>query len=56
MEASIDYRVPPVAIQCLDLAMGFFNLAEEPSDATEFPSNVVALHGPSRTGRPPKGR
>jgi hypothetical protein len=56
VEAATDYRVPPVAVQCLDLAMGFFNLAEEPSDATEFPSNVVALHGPSRTGRPPKGR
>lgn len=56
VEAATDYRVPPVAIQCLDLAMGFFNLAEEPADATESPSNVIALHGPSWTGGPPKGR
>lgn len=56
VEAATDYRVPPVAIQCLDLAMGFLKLADEPSAATESPSNVIALHGPSRTGRPPKGR
>ncbi|RAX46410.1 hypothetical protein DQ354_05690 [Arthrobacter sp. AQ5-06] len=56
VEAATDYRVSPVAIQCLDMAMGFFNLADEPSDATESPSNVIALHGPSRTGSPPKGR
>ncbi|WP_426989627.1 hypothetical protein [Pseudarthrobacter sp. Y6] len=54
--AATDYRVPPVAIQCLDLAMGFLKLEDEPSDATESPSNVIALHGPSRTGSPPKGR
>ncbi|MCO4254866.1 hypothetical protein [Pseudarthrobacter cellobiosi] len=56
VEAATDYRVPPVAIQCLDMAMGFFKLADEPSDATESPSNVIALHGPSPTGRPPRGR
>ncbi|QHK21551.1 hypothetical protein GU243_19700 [Pseudarthrobacter psychrotolerans] len=56
VEAATDYRVPPVAIQCLDLALGFLNLADEPSDATEYPSNVIALHGPSHTGGPPKGR
>jgi hypothetical protein len=56
VEAATDYRVAPVAIQCLEMAMGFFRLAEEPSDATESPSNVIPLHGPSQTGRPPKGR
>ncbi|MGY4544187.1 hypothetical protein ACVWY0_004130 [Arthrobacter sp. UYNi723] len=56
VEAATDYRVPPVAIQCLDLAMGFLKLADEPSDATESPSNVIALHGRSHTGGPPKGR
>ena len=56
VEAATDYRVPPVAIQCLDLAMGFLKLADEPADETEFPSNVIALHAPSQTGRPPKGR
>ncbi|ALV40923.1 hypothetical protein AU252_06935 [Pseudarthrobacter sulfonivorans] len=56
VEATTDYRVPPVAIQCLELAMGFLKLADEPSDATESPSNVIALHRPSHTGGPPKGR
>ncbi|MET3174826.1 UNVERIFIED_ORG: hypothetical protein ABIB52_002677 [Arthrobacter sp. UYCu721] len=56
VEAATDYRVPPVAIQCLDLAMGFLKLEDEPSDATESPSNVIALHSPPRTGRPPQGR
>lgn len=56
VEAATDYRVPPVAIQCLDLAMGYLKLADEPSDATESMSNVIALHGPSRTGRPPNDR
>lgn len=56
VEAATDYRVPPVAIQCLEMAMGFFNLADEPSDAAQFPSNVIPLHGPSHTGGPPKGR
>ncbi|WP_426940036.1 hypothetical protein [Pseudarthrobacter sp. S6] len=56
VEAATDYRVPPVAIQCLELAMGFLKLADEPSDATESPSNVIALHGRSHTGGPPKGR
>ncbi|KRE69096.1 hypothetical protein [Arthrobacter sp. Soil762] len=56
VEAATDYRIPPVAIQCLDLAMGFLKLADDPSDATESPSNVIALHGPSHTGGPPNGR
>ncbi|MET3140802.1 UNVERIFIED_ORG: hypothetical protein ABIB13_000498 [Arthrobacter sp. UYEF2] len=56
VEAATDYRVPPVAIQCLKLAMGFLKLADEPSDATEFPSNVIALHGPAHASGPRKGR
>ncbi|MHA7290946.1 hypothetical protein ACX80V_15015 [Arthrobacter sp. MDT3-24] len=56
VEAVTDYRVPPVAIQCLDLAMGFLKLPAEPSETTESPSNVIALHGLSPTDRPPKGR
>lgn len=56
VEAETDYRVPPVAIQCLDLAMGFLKLPDESSDATESASNVIALHGPSRTGRAPDNR
>lgn len=56
VEAATDYRVPPVAIQCLDMAMGFFNLADEPSETTESPSNVIPLHATSQPGRPPKGR
>ncbi|QNE13551.1 hypothetical protein [Pseudarthrobacter sp. NBSH8] len=56
VEAATDYRVPPVAIQCLDLAMGFLNFADEPSDTTEFPSNVIALHGPAHASGPTKGR
>lgn len=56
VEAATDYRVPPVAIQCLDLAMDFLKLPAEPSETTESPSNVIALHRPSHTGGPPKGR
>jgi len=51
--AETHYRVPPVAIQCVDLAMGFLKLPDGPSDATETASNVIALHGLSRTGRAP---
>ncbi|HAP91331.1 MAG TPA: hypothetical protein DCR15_17155 [Arthrobacter bacterium] len=54
--AETHYRVPPVAIQCVDLAMGFLKLPDGPSDATETASNVIALHGLSRTGRAPNIR
>lgn len=37
-------------------SMGFLKLANEPSDATESMSNVIALHGSSRTGRPSNDR
>lgn len=53
LEADIEYRVPPVAIQCVDLALGFLQLAGEPAD--ESLSAVVALHGTSGTGRAPRG-
>jgi hypothetical protein len=52
VEAAADYRVPPVAVQCVDLALGFLNSAPEPAAAAGAQSNVVPLHGPSRTGRP----
>lgn len=56
VEAGTDYRVPPVAIQCVDLALGFLNPAPEPANGLESGSNVVPLHGPSHTGRPTKNR
>ena len=56
VEAKTDYRVPPVAVQCVDLALGFLDPAPEPADGLESESNVVPLHGPSHTGRLPKNR
>jgi hypothetical protein len=56
VDANTHYRVPPVAIQCVDLAAGYLDTAVELSGAEEPESNVVALHAPSRTGRPSKDR
>jgi hypothetical protein len=56
VEAKTDYRVPPVAVQCVDLALGFLDPAPEPADGLESESNVVPLRGPSHTGRLPKSR
>lgn len=56
VEAETHYRVPPVAIQCVDLAMGFLELPDARREDTEFPSNVIALHSPSRTGKAPDNR
>ncbi|MDP9997050.1 hypothetical protein [Pseudarthrobacter sulfonivorans] len=56
VDANTHYRVPPVAIQCVDLAAGYLDTADELSGAEEPESNVVALHAPSRTGRPSKDR
>ncbi|MGO4189183.1 hypothetical protein [Pseudarthrobacter sp. TAF60_1] len=50
VEASTAYRVPPVAVQCVDLALGYLNPAHEPADGVETESNVLPLHAPSQTG------
>jgi hypothetical protein len=50
VEATTDYRIPPVAVQCVDLALGFLNLADEPEDGPEPESNVIPLRAPSHTG------
>ncbi|HEY8754356.1 MAG TPA: hypothetical protein VIM40_12005 [Arthrobacter sp.] len=62
VEAETDYRVPPVAIQCLDMAMTYLTMADDPIAGSDAPieagesrSNVIALHSPSRTGRLPEG-
>jgi hypothetical protein len=54
VDATTHYRVPPVAVQCVDLAAGYSASADEAAEETG--SNVVALHDPSRSGRPSKGR
>ena len=56
VDAGTHYRVPPVAIQCVDLAAGYLASADEASAAEETGSNVVALHGPSRGGSPSRER
>ncbi|MET3720606.1 MULTISPECIES: hypothetical protein [unclassified Arthrobacter] len=56
VETGTDYVVPPVAIQCVQQAMGFLNPADQPAQVLDSGSNVVALHGPPRSGRPPQGR
>ena len=56
VEATTDYRVPPVAVQCVDLALGFLNPVQEPAHRVEAGSNVIPLHGPSQTGGTPRSR
>jgi hypothetical protein len=64
VEAGADYRVPPVAVQCVDLALGFLSptdaqadgRADGEADGAEAESNVIALHGQSQTARPPGSR
>jgi hypothetical protein len=56
VEAATDYRVPPVAVQCVDLALGFLDPAPEPADGVEAESNVIPLHDPSQTGGNPNHR
>lgn len=55
VEAETHYQVPPVAIQCVDLAAGFLGSGDEGSDE-ESVSNVVPLHAPARTDRPSQDR
>lgn len=50
VDATTHYRVPPVAIQCVDLAAGYVASADEASAIQETGSNVVALHSTSRGG------
>lgn len=50
VEAHTHYRVPPVAVQCVDLAAGYLASAGEWS-AQEPASNVVPLHAPALPSR-----
>jgi hypothetical protein len=56
VETGADYRVRPVAIECVDLALRFLDPAPEPADGVEEESNVVPLQAPSQAARPPKSR
>jgi hypothetical protein len=56
VDADTHYRVPPTAIQCVDLVAGYLASADEASAAEETGSNVVALHSPSRSGSPSRER
>jgi hypothetical protein len=47
VDAATDYRVPPVAVQCVGLALGFLNPADEPAPGLAAASNVVPLHAPT---------
>lgn len=51
VDAGIDYRVPPAAVQCLDMVVAYLAVADDPAtdsdapiEAGDSPSNVIALH------------